>query len=187
MGNGEILARLPAAVGAVATVALPDGQLVVVVSSDDGKVRIWDLITGHPIGEPVTVGESHARPVATAVLWDPAEGGPSGEPVGSAVAPAVSLVTTILPDRRVVAIVGDVMGRVHFWDITTGRPEASPLLTLQVHNAPVSRLCTTTLPDGRAVLLSRTHRMTVCVSCTSYVRRPSPTGEDYRGWGYGRR
>ncbi|KUJ68503.1 hypothetical protein ACZ90_18105 [Streptomyces albus subsp. albus] len=171
LGNGEILARLPVSVGAVATAVLPDGRIVVVVSSDDGQVRVWDLITGHPIGEPVTVAENYTRPIATAVLpdgravvvagtsrglwvWDPAEGGPSGEPVEGSAAWAASLATTVLPDRRVVAIVGDGLGRVHLWDITTGRPEARPFRTIRAHSHFVADLCVTTLPDGRAGLLT---------------------------------
>lgn len=172
LGNGEILARLPTPVGALATAALPDGRIIVVVSSDDGKVRIWDLITGHPIGEPVTVSQDHySRAIATAVLpdgravvvagahhglwvWDPAEGGPSGEPVGEAKASPASLATTVLPDRRVVAIVGDTLGRVHLWDITTGRLEGRPFRTIQAHSSLIHSLCATTLPDGRAALLT---------------------------------
>ncbi|QIY54459.1 hypothetical protein HEP86_07985 [Streptomyces sp. RPA4-5] len=168
LGNGEILTRLPASVGAVATAALPDGRLAVVVSSHDGIVSVWDLDTGHPIGEPVATAQDRARPVATAVLpdgravvvagaqgglwmWDPAEGGPSGEPVGGTIA---SLVTTVLPDRRVVAIAGDALGLVRFWDITAGRFEAEPFQSIDAHRHSVSALCVTTLPDGRAALLT---------------------------------
>ncbi|GHD18826.1 hypothetical protein GCM10010313_49270 [Streptomyces violarus] len=168
LGNGEILTRLPAPVGTVATAALPDGRLAVVASGNDGTVSVWDLDTGHPIGEPVTTGPGYARPMAVAVLpdgramvvagmpdglwmWDPAEGGPPGEPVGGT---ALALVTTALPDGRVVAITGDVLGQMDFWDITAGRFEARPFRSMDAHDRTVSALCVAELPDGRAGLLT---------------------------------
>ncbi|MEU1257730.1 WD40 repeat domain-containing protein [Streptomyces chartreusis] len=168
LGNGEILTRLPASVGTVATAALPDGRLAVVVSSHDGTVSVWDLDTGHPIGEPVTTAQDHAKPVATAVLpdgravvvagsedglwmWDPTEGGPTGDRVGGTI---TSLVTTVLPDRRVVAIAAEALGLVHVWDITAGRFEARPVQSMDTHSGLTSVLCVATLPDGRAGLLS---------------------------------
>ncbi|WP_033314544.1 hypothetical protein RFN58_22305 [Streptomyces iakyrus] len=168
LGNGEILTRLPASVNAVATAALSDGRLAVVVSGHDGTVSVWDLDTGNPIGEPVMTGLSYAGPAAAAVLpdgramvvagvsgglrmWDPAGGGPSGEPVGGTVR---ALVTTVLPDRRVVAITGDVLGRANFWDITAGRFEARPFRSMDAHDRSVSALCVAELPDGRAGLLT---------------------------------
>jgi WD40 repeat protein len=41
-------------VWAMATAVLPDGRPVVVIGSSDGAVRVWDLTSGPPLGEPLT-------------------------------------------------------------------------------------------------------------------------------------
>jgi WD40 repeat protein len=51
---GEPLDGHANAVTAVATVVL-DGRSVVVTSSDDETVRLWDLATGRPVGDPLPV------------------------------------------------------------------------------------------------------------------------------------
>jgi WD40 repeat protein len=70
---------------------------VVVSGGGDGRVRVWDLARGTPVGEPlpgheygvlaVAVGELHGRPVVVSGggdgrvrVWDLARGTPVGEP-----------------------------------------------------------------------------------------------------------
>ena len=84
------------AVNAVAVAEL-DGRPVVISGSDDGTVRVWDLATGTPIGDPFTghtgavlavaVAELDGRPVVisggddrTVRVWDLATGTPVGDP-----------------------------------------------------------------------------------------------------------
>ena len=37
----------------MATAVLPDGRVVAVTGSGDATVRVWDLTTGTPIGDPL--------------------------------------------------------------------------------------------------------------------------------------
>ena len=103
MGILAAATRPPAAhrasdwVTAVAAAEL-DGRPVIISGSGDGTVRVWDLATGTPIGEPahrprracnaVAVGELDGRPViisggddGTVRVWDLATGGPVGSPL----------------------------------------------------------------------------------------------------------
>ena len=75
-----------------------DGRPVVVTGSDDGTVRVWDLATGDPVGDPFTghtgcgrarwpSASCDGRPVvvtgsddATVRVWDLATGDPVGDP-----------------------------------------------------------------------------------------------------------
>ncbi|PZS40649.1 MAG: hypothetical protein DLM62_01780, partial [Pseudonocardiales bacterium] len=52
-GDSEIVGRHTDGVVAVATTTL-DGRQVAVTGSDDDTVRVWDLGTGRPIGDPLT-------------------------------------------------------------------------------------------------------------------------------------
>jgi WD40 repeat protein len=128
-----------------------EGRAVAVSGSHDGTVRVWDLATGRPRGEPLTghtggvravaVGSVEGRAVAvsgshdgTVRVWDLATGRPRGEPLtghnGGVRAVAVGSV-----EGRAVAVSGGDDGTVRAWDLATGRP----LLTLPVL-APVQTL-----------------------------------------------
>ena len=70
---------------------LPDGRPVAVTGSDDRTVRVWDLTTGTPIGNPLTGHTS----------WVPA------------------VATVVLPDGRLVAVTGSDDRTVRVWDLAT--------------------------------------------------------------------
>ncbi len=128
-GSGEILGRHTSRVGAVATVVLPDGRPVAVTGSQDATVRIWDLTTGAPVGNPLTGHTGAVRAVATVVLpegrpvavtgsddatvriWDPVLPGAVGHPLH--VTAEVQGVAMCRSGRDVIAvIVGDGVARV---------------------------------------------------------------------------
>lgn len=46
---------------------LPDGRPVAVTGSEDARVRIWDLTTGTPVGDPLTGHTRAVGAVATVV------------------------------------------------------------------------------------------------------------------------
>jgi WD40 repeat protein len=84
----------------VATTVLPDGRPIAATSSSgDDMVRIWDLTTGTPIGDPLT---GHTRLM-------------------------VAVATTVLPDGRPIAITGSHDATVRIWDLTTGTLIGDPL------------------------------------------------------------
>jgi WD40 repeat protein len=81
------------------------------MSSFDGRMRVWDLNTGRPIGEPI----AHTGPVD-------------------------AVACNVLPDGRVVAVSGDIShigdmldpgdhdeGRVRVWDLSTGGVIGEPI------------------------------------------------------------
>ncbi|MFF1502342.1 hypothetical protein ACFVZR_21270, partial [Streptomyces sp. NPDC058316] len=84
-------------VWAVAT-GVVDGRPVAVTGSGDETVRVWDLTTGRPVGEPLTGHTDLVWAVATGVV-----------------------------DGRPVAVTGSDDETVRVWDLTTGRPVGEPL------------------------------------------------------------
>jgi WD40 repeat protein/serine/threonine protein kinase len=102
-----------------------------------GQVRLWDVATGKPLGEPL----SQPRPVrfvafgpdgrtflsachAQARLWTTAERRPVGEAMRHG--EGLILVAALSPDGRTVLTGGtDRAGRL--WDAATGRPRGEPL------------------------------------------------------------
>ncbi|MBB4927318.1 hypothetical protein [Kitasatospora kifunensis] len=86
-------------IAGVATVEL-DGRPVAVIGSTDGVLRVWDLATGTPLGEPLTVAEDWLTAVAAGML-----------------------------DGRPVVVAGGEDGRVRTWDLAT-RAQLGPDLVL---------------------------------------------------------
>ncbi|WP_165960959.1 caspase family protein [Actinocrispum wychmicini] len=70
-----------------------DGRPIVLSGGEDGTVRIWDLITQRPIGEPLRPGSRSITALAV---------GEMGE--------------------FTVAVVGGSDGRLRMWDLSSGRP-----------------------------------------------------------------
>ena len=85
-----------APVNAVAAAEL-DGRPVVISGSGDGTVRVWDLATGTPVGDPFTGHRDWVRSVAAAEL-----------------------------DGRPVVISGSDDQTVRVWDLATGTPVGGP-------------------------------------------------------------
>jgi len=101
-------------------------------------VRVWDLATGTPVGDPLTghdgwvrsvaVGEVDGRPVIvsggddrTVRVWDLATGTPVGDPLTGHDG-AVNVVAAGKLDGRPVAISGSSDGTAKAWDLATGDP-----------------------------------------------------------------
>ncbi|MET3985749.1 WD40 repeat domain-containing protein [Streptomyces sp. PvR034] len=119
-----------------------DGRAVAVSTGQEGTVRLWDLRTGAPVGEPLTghVGGVAAvactvvddRPVAvtsgwdaTVRVWDLRTGAPVGDPLTGHASQVHALACTTV-DGRPVAVSGSWDGTVRVWDLRTGRPVGKP-------------------------------------------------------------
>lgn len=142
--------------GPVRAVAFsPDGQHVV-TGSDDQMARVWEIVTGAPVGEPlhhqgsisVVAFSPYGRHVVTgsndetARVWQATTGQPVGEPLrhqGSVWAVAFS------PDGQLV-MTGSEDGTARVWQAATGQPVGESLR----HRRPVRAVAFS--PDGTMVL-----------------------------------
>ncbi|MEV0029858.1 hypothetical protein [Nocardia sp. NPDC050793] len=134
-------------VPSVAT-AVVDGRAVAVGPSWSGgnngrALRVWDLMTGEQVGEPlaghdgsvraVATATMNARPVAitgsedgTARVWDLFGHRQIGEPMAGHDGWVLS-VSTALVDGRLVAVTGGTDHTARVWDLGTGRQIGVPL------------------------------------------------------------
>ncbi|MGW0948184.1 WD40 repeat domain-containing protein [Streptomyces sp. NPDC002623] len=185
-------------VASVAT-AVVDGRPVVVAGGRDGAVRVWDLATRRPVGEPFTGHAGGVNAVATGVVdgcavavigsgdktvrvWNLVTGQPVGEPFTGCTG-RVNAVATGVVDGRPVFVAGNVDGAVHIRVLTTGR-QAGPELLLP---GSVNALAVTS--DGRlvvcfdrdiAVLTVRAGAAAVAGLGCRPVRGAGVVGEDHR-------
>lgn len=134
-------------------IGLAGGRNVVVSADGSGPemVRIWDAVSGDPVGAPlathhsffaaaVAVGRAGDRDIIvagagghTARIWDPA----IGAPVGAALDGERSWVNAVTVGRaegRDIIVGGTHDGTVRIWDAITGEPIGVPLLG---HRGPV--------------------------------------------------
>ena len=152
-------------VRAVAVTEL-DGRPVVVSGGGDEAVRVWDLATGTPVGDPFTghrglvnavaVAELDGRPVVisggddeTVRVWDLATGDPVSDPF-TGHSGLVSAVAVAELDGRPVLISGGLDKTVRLWDLVTGDPVGDPFTG---HRGPVNAVAVVEL-DGRPVVVS---------------------------------
>lgn len=110
-----------------------------VVTGDDGTVRLRDLATGAPVGEPLTGFEEPPTAAATGEIdglpivitgsgdgvrvWDPRVGRAIGEPRHELTDAVVRALTVTVRDGCTCAVVGTEgrsgYGGVSVWDLTT--------------------------------------------------------------------
>jgi WD40 repeat protein len=150
-------------VKAVTTAEL-GGRPVIVSGGDDNTVRVWDLATGAPIGQPLTGHDGYVNEVAVTQLegrpvivsggndnvrvWDLATGAPIGQPL---VRTGVSALAITHLDGRPVVVYGgyDSIGAV---DLATGDQLGRPVTD---HETSVFAVAFAEL-DGRPVLAAGT-------------------------------
>ncbi|MGH3801414.1 MAG: caspase family protein, partial [Pseudonocardiaceae bacterium] len=117
-------------------VAELDGRPVVVSGSTDGRVRVWELDTGAPVGKPFTghtdwvravaVAELAGRPVVvsgsadgTVRVWELGTGVPVGDPFTGHTG-WVRAVAVVELDGRPVVVSGCDDHTVRVWELDTG-------------------------------------------------------------------
>jgi WD domain, G-beta repeat len=123
----------------------PDGKTLASGSADHA-VRLWDVATGDPIGDPLTGHTGRVWSVAfspdgktlasgsddaTVRLWDVATGRPIGSPLIDDIGGVLSVAFS--RDGKTLASGGDDR-TVRLWDVATGRPIGDPLTG---HTGPV--------------------------------------------------
>ncbi|MFI6115546.1 caspase family protein, partial [Kitasatospora sp. NPDC051164] len=141
-----------------------DGRPIAVTGSAD-TVRVWDLATGRPAGQPLTVDTGEVWGVACTVLdgrpvavttgtygmvrvWDLATGQPLSQPLTGHTYRVGAVACTAL-DGRPIAVTGSA-DTVRVWDLATGRPAGQPLTG---HTGQVWAVACTVL-DARPVAVT---------------------------------
>jgi WD40 repeat protein len=131
-------------------------RMVAVTGGHDGTVRIWDLATGTPIGDPLTGHRDWVTALACTVIDDRPVAVTAGGHDGTV---RIWDLTTGTPidDRPVAVTAGGHDGTARIWDLTTGTPIGDPLTG---HRDWVTALACTVI-DGRPVAVTGGHDKTV--------------------------
>jgi len=143
-----------------------DGRPVVISGGRDGTVRVWDLASGAPVGDPFTghrgsvnavaAAELDGRPVVisgsddgTVQVSDLASGAPVGDPF-TGYRGSVNAVAIAVLDGRPVVLSGSDYGTVQVWDLATGTAFGYQVSS---HGGAVLAVAAAEM-DGRPVVIS---------------------------------
>ena len=173
---GQPLVGHKSAVFALAATQL-DGRPIAVSGGHDGTLRMWDLTTGQPVGQPIgqtttlaAVATTQLEGRAVAVtggwktgrlehgirIWDLASGRQIGQLLAGHTGDINGVVTTQL-DGRPVAVSASRDNTLRTWDLTTGQQIGQPLTG---HTSLVAAVATTQL-DGRPIAVSASSDQTL--------------------------
>ncbi len=152
------VARLTGQTGSVTSVAFsPDGKTLASGSTDD-TIRLWNMATHQPIGQPLKGHTGSVTSVAfspdgktlasgsfdhTLRLWDVATRRPIGQPFSGQSALVASVAFS--PDGKTLAS-GGADGTVRLWDVATHQPIGQPL---KGHTGSVTSVAFS--PDGKTL------------------------------------
>jgi WD40 repeat protein len=128
-------------VNAVAVTEL-EGRPIVISGGDDG-VRVWDLATGAPVGDPLSDLHGHG-----------------GQADWLGLADSVNAVAAMELEGRPVVISGADDGSVRVWDLARQRAVRHHWRDVRLRNAA---------PVRAAVLIQRENRVNVVIGCADGV------------------
>lgn len=184
--RGEPVRRDGATPRAVVAFARPDGRGTLLAGGwDDGRVQVWDPVTGEPVvafdsdspvhGLAVLTAPDGRRPLLAAAvdgavrLWDALTGVPEGMTgapsqgspgLGSRSATGLAITAFEVPGGDTLLATAAANGVVSVWNPYPG-PRTSPTSTrtaADAHLGRTVRLTTATGPDGRTVLIAEHDR-----------------------------
>ena len=125
--------------GQVFTVTLTSDDSQIVTGGDDGAIRIWDRVSGDPVGDPFTGHNHWVRAVAVTSddsqivtagddgairIWDRVSGDPVGAPLTGHTGRVFAVAVT--SDDTQIVTAGDD-GTIRIWDRIRGRAVGAPL------------------------------------------------------------
>ena len=127
------------------------GRDIIVSGSDDAMVRVWDAVSGQPIGDPLTghtgpitgvaLGPAGGRDIivsgssdAMVRLWDAVSGQPIGDPLTGHTGPITGVALGPAGGRDII-VSGSSDAMVRVWDAVSGQPIGDPLTG---HTGPIT-------------------------------------------------
>ncbi len=163
--------------GAVTSVAFsPDGKSVL-TGGLNRIVRIWDVVTGRPIGQPLIHPEvvkamafsPDAKIIVTGCVdgtarsWDAA----TGQPIVHPIAHKVEVRSVAFsPDGKTILTAGSTTARL--WDAASGQPVGEPLR----HSGLVQSAAFS--PDGKSIITGSMHKTAQIWDATTCQRIGQP-------------
>jgi WD40 repeat protein/carbon monoxide dehydrogenase subunit G len=146
---------------------------IAVTGGQDGTIRIWDLTTQQPIGNPMTghqgavlglaTGQLDGKPIAvtggndgTVRIWDLTTQQPIGNPITGHQGGIRGVATGQL-DGKPIAVTGGNDRTVRIWDLTTQQPIGNPITG---HQGGIRGVATGQL-DGKPIAVTGGNDRTV--------------------------
>jgi WD40 repeat protein len=145
-----------------------DGRSWIASAGLDGTVRLWDPVTGYPVGSPLTGHTGSVTGVCvvagawiasagadgTVRVWDPVTGRPVGQPMSAALPPVAALQPLGVPGAGCAVL--HSAGHLHVWD-----PATATLTPMTASARHISAFAELTTPGRQRVITDTTGQVTL--------------------------